>query len=77
MESHREEFGNTEAVRLGKVRYASTHRKNQGIDDVPTFIYPADLLAQKTALFGMTRTGKSNTTKIIAKAVYELRTGDF
>lgn len=73
LESHREEFGNVEAVRLGKVRYASTHRKHQGIDDVPTFIYPADLLAQKTALFGMTRTGKSNTTKIIAKAVYELR----
>ena len=73
LESHKDEFGNTEAVRLGKVRYASTHRKNQGIDDVPTFIYPADLLAQKTALFGMTRTGKSNTTKIIAKTVYELR----
>lgn len=36
-------------------------------------IYPADLLSQKTALFGMTRTGKSNTTKIIAKSVYELR----
>lgn len=72
-QDHKDEFGNAEAVRLGKVRYASTHRKHQGIDDVPTFIYPADLLAQKTALFGMTRTGKSNTTKIIAKSVYELR----
>ena len=71
--AHKAEFGNTEAVKLGKVRYASSHRKNQGIDGVPTFIYPADLLAQKTALFGMTRTGKSNTTKIIAKSVYELR----
>jgi hypothetical protein len=36
-------------------------------------IYPADLLSQKSALLGMTRTGKSNTTKIIAKSVYELR----
>jgi hypothetical protein len=32
-----------------------------------------DLLNQKSALFGMTRTGKSNTTKIIAKSVFELR----
>lgn len=38
------------------------------------YIYPADLLSQKSALFGMTRTGKSNTTKIIAKSVFELRT---
>ena len=31
------------------------------------------MLEQKTALFGMTRTGKSNTTKIIAKSVFDLR----
>jgi hypothetical protein len=63
----------TEKVRLGNVRYASTNRKYQQIDNVPVFIYPVDLLSQKTALFGMTRTGKSNTTKIIAKSVFELR----
>ena len=63
---------NSERVKLGQVRYASTNRKYQNVDDVPVFIYPADLLAQKSALFGMTRTGKSNTTKIIAKSVYEL-----
>ena len=61
-------------VKLGQVRYASTNRKYQQIDDVPVYIYPADLLSQKSALFGMTRTGKSNTTKIIAKSVFELRT---
>ena len=61
-------------VKLGQVRYASTNRKHQNIDDVEVFIYPADLLSQKSALFGMTRTGKSNTTKIIAKSVFELRT---
>lgn len=60
-------------VQLGTIRYASTNRKYQQIDDVSISIYPADLLAQKTAVFGMTRTGKSNTTKIIAKSVYELR----
>lgn len=71
--SHKEEYGSAEKVTFGKIRYASTNRRHQGIEDVPTHIYPADLLAQKTALFGMTRTGKSNTTKIIAKSVYELR----
>jgi hypothetical protein len=61
-------------VKLGQVRYASTNRQHQNIDNVEVFIYPADLLSQKSALFGMTRTGKSNTTKIIAKSVFELRT---
>ncbi len=68
-----EKFGNESRVRIGFVRYASTNRKHQNIDNVPIFVYPADLLSQKTALFGMTRTGKSNTTKIIAKSVFELR----
>lgn len=68
-----ENYNNTERVKLGFIRYASTNRKHQNIDDVPVYIYPADLLSQKSALFGMTRTGKSNTTKIIAKSVFELR----
>lgn len=71
--SHKEEFKNSEKVKLGNIRYASTNRRYQGVDEVPQYIYPADLLSQKSALFGMTRTGKSNTTKIIAKSVYELR----
>ena len=66
-------FNNVKRVKLGNVRYASTNRRFQHVDDVPVFIYPSDLLSQKSALFGMTRTGKSNTTKIIAKSVYELR----
>jgi hypothetical protein len=73
LKDHQEEYGSAEKVVFGKVRYASTNRRHQGVEDVPTYIYPVDLLSQKTALFGMTRTGKSNTTKIIAKAVYELR----
>lgn len=68
-----EKYGSDSKVKIGKVRYASTNRRFQNIDDVPVYIYPADLLSQKTALFGMTRTGKSNTTKIIAKSVFELR----
>ncbi len=60
-------------VDIGEVRYASTNRAFQGIFDVPVTIVPEDLLGQKSALFGMTRTGKSNTTKIIAEAVFNLR----
>src|SRR6266852_1707526 len=60
-------------VRVGEVRYASTNRPFQQISSVPVSLTPTDLLGQKTALFGMTRTGKSNTTKIILKAVFGLR----
>lgn len=73
LQEHIEKYETAESVKLGQIRYASTNRKFQEIDDVPVHIYPADLLSQKSALFGMTRTGKSNTTKIIAKSVYELR----
>lgn len=60
-------------VRIGTVRYASTNRPFQRIGDVSVSITPTDLLGQKTALFGMTRTGKSNTTKIILKSIFALR----
>ena len=58
---------------IGYVRYASTHRQFQSVDDVPVRITPEDLSGQKTALFGMTRTGKSNTVKTIASAVFAMR----
>jgi len=60
-------------VRIGEVRYASTNRSFQGVSNVDVFMSPVDLLGQKTALFGMTRTGKSNTTKIIIQSVFDLR----
>lgn len=60
-------------VKVGEVRYASTNRPYQQISGVSVSITPTDLLGQKTALFGMTRTGKSNTTKIILKSIFELR----
>src|ERR1700678_489712 len=55
-------------VSVGQVRYASTNRPFQQISGVPVSLTPTDLLGQKTALFGMTRTGKSNTTKIFLKS---------
>ncbi|MCA0452583.1 MAG: DUF87 domain-containing protein [Chloroflexi bacterium] len=63
----------THPVNVGNIRYASTNRSFQGIADVPVNIMPDDLIAQKTALFGMTRTGKSNTTKVMLQAVFNLR----
>jgi hypothetical protein len=60
-------------VHIGHVRYASTNRRFQQVASVPVSVTPTDLLGQKTALFGMTRTGKSNTTKIILKAIFALR----
>lgn len=60
-------------AKVGFVRYASTHRQFQSVDDVPVRITPEDLSGQKTALFGMTRTGKSNTVKTIASAVFAMR----
>lgn len=61
------------SVPVGQVRYASTARDFQNTGGVDFSILPEDLLAQKTALFGITRSGKSNTTKIIVKAVHEMR----
>jgi hypothetical protein len=60
-------------VHIGHVRYASTNRRFQQVAGVRVSVTPTDLLGQKTALFGMTRTGKSNTTKIILKAIFALR----
>lgn len=72
-EYERSDPRSNERVTVGEVRYASTNRSYQGIADVKVSISPADLLSQKSALFGMTRTGKSNTTKIVAKSVFDLR----
>jgi len=40
--------------------------------DVPVYISPRDFLGKRTALFGMTRTGKSNTVKKIIEATVEI-----
>ena len=68
-----EDHKNSPEVTIGTIRYASTNRSFQGVNNVDVCISPADLKTQKTAVFGMTRTGKSNTTKIMAKAVFDLR----
>lgn len=59
-------------VPFGYVRYTSTERlqKKEG-KLAQVYINPSDFLARRTALFGMTRTGKSNTVKILIKSIRE------
>jgi hypothetical protein len=57
--------------RIGIVRYSSSMR--HGVPDpVRVFISPFDFLGKRTALFGMTRTGKSNTVKKIIQSTVSL-----
>ena len=60
-----------ERIQIGSVRYTSAlpHQVNQKTSDVPVFVQPMDLLGRRTAVFGMTRTGKSNTVKTTIAAV--------
>lgn len=50
---------------VGTVRYTSTDRlhRHSEEDKVPVRIQPSDFLARRTAVLGMTRTGKSNMVK--------------
>ena len=54
-----------EPFEIGTVRYTSSDRlqRKDDTDKVPVSIQPADFLARRTAVLGMTRTGKSNMVK--------------
>ena len=56
-------------TKIGHIQYASS----TPADTASVYIAADDFIAQRTALFGMTRTGKSNTVKTIARAVFEMR----
>jgi hypothetical protein len=60
--------GNANDIRIGCVRYSSSKRFQSDGHDVPVYVSPADFLGKRTALFGMTRTGKSNSVKKIIQA---------
>lgn len=60
-------------IRVGRVRYAASERVGDDTGQTPVKLDPHDLIARRTALFGMSRTGKSNTTKIVASSVFRLR----
>lgn len=57
--------------KIGTVRYTSTDRlhRGSGEPDVPVHIQPSDFLARRTAVLGMTRTGKSNMIKQLVSVV--------
>jgi len=63
-------------IAIGRVRYAASERASDKHNAIAITMDPTDLLARRTALFGMSRTGKSNTTKVIAAAVFQLRKYD-
>lgn len=55
-------------IKIGHVRYSSSLRFQGNEDEVAVYVSPDDFLGKRTALFGMTRTGKSNTVKKIIQA---------
>lgn len=59
------------AFEIGTVRFTSSNQLALGAGQPPVAvkIFPGDFLARRTAVFGMTRTGKSNTTKTMVSAV--------
>lgn len=61
-------------VPVGRVRYASSEiTVDEKRENVSVHIEPTDMLARRTALFGMSRSGKSNTIKTISSAIFDLR----
>jgi len=65
-------IGSNTDYRIGKIRYSSSRRFQNKHPDVPVYVSPSDFLGKRTALFGMTRTGKSNTVKKVIEATTEI-----
>jgi hypothetical protein len=59
-------------LEIGTVRYTSTARLHRAPSQplVPVRVQPSDFFARRTAVLGMTRTGKSNTVKTQVAAVH-------
>lgn len=60
--------GTPNDIKIGRVRYSSSRRFQEQEKNIPVYVSPKDFLGKRTALFGMTRTGKSNTVKKIIEA---------
>lgn len=56
---------------IGELRFTSSNRLQNNDTKAKVFIDPRDFIARRTAMFGMTRTGKSNTVKTLIKAISE------
>ncbi|QGQ21747.1 DUF87 domain-containing protein [Gimesia benthica] len=64
--------GNENEFKIGSVRYSSSRRFQHSELGVDVYISPQDFIGKRTAAFGMTRTGKSNTVKKIVEATAEI-----
>ena len=62
--------GGKDQVRLGEVRYSSSRRYGESVS--PVYVSALDFVGKRTALFGMTRTGKSNTVKKVIESTVDL-----
>ncbi|MFT7036818.1 MAG: DNA helicase HerA-like ATPase [Cyclobacteriaceae bacterium] len=60
---------------IGTVRYSSSRKRfseKASVSKEKVLMHTKDILGKRTALFGMTRTGKSNTVKKLIEATEEL-----
>lgn len=70
-----ESSNNETQEKIGILRYASSQSYDEDKNYAPdVFLRTNDIVARRTAFFGMTRTGKSNTIKIIISAIENLNT---
>ena len=60
-------IGGISDVKIGNVRYSSSNRYSSD-ENAKVYISTSDFLGKRSALFGMTRTGKSNTVKKIIES---------
>lgn len=65
---------NVAPFKIGTVRYTSSDRLQRSDNEikVPVEIQPSDFLARRTAVLGMTRTGKSNMVKQTVSVVKDI-----
>ncbi|EGT2198321.1 TPA: DUF87 domain-containing protein [Clostridioides difficile] len=63
------DYNELDLYSIGNVRYTSTNRMQRKDKPVNVYVNPFDFIARRTATFGMTRTGKSNTVKTLIKTI--------
>ncbi len=63
----------SDQFQIGKLRLTENNlrKRDQKEIDVPAYVAPSDFMGTRTALFGKTRLGKSNTIKVIIQSLIE------